>query len=153
MTAIDQQPDLRIAIVAGRFNGHIVDRLLDGCTRTLAGRGVTAGQIEVIRVPGAFEIPVVVQALAARRRADAIIALGVVIRGETAHFELVAGECARKIADIAVAWQLPVIHGVLAVESAEQALDRSGADEGNKGSEAAAAALDMIAVLRGIDGR
>jgi 6,7-dimethyl-8-ribityllumazine synthase len=153
MKVIDTSADARqcrIAIVASRFNSFVVDRLLEGCVRTLASRGVPDGNITLVRVPGAFEIPAAVRALVDRGAADAVIALGAVIRGETSHFEYIAGECARGLGAIAAATGMPVIFGVLTVDNAQQALDRSGDDESNKGSEAAAAALDMIGVLRGI---
>jgi len=140
----------RVAIVASRFNSFIVDRLLEGCMRTLRARGVPEVRVLLVRVPGAFEIPAAVRAIVDRGGTDAVIALGAVIRGETMHFEYIAGECARGLAGIAAATGVPVIFGVLTVDSAQQALDRSGEDESNKGSEAAAAALDMIGVLRGI---
>jgi 6,7-dimethyl-8-ribityllumazine synthase len=153
MKVIDTSADARqcrIAIVASRFNSFVVDRLLEGCVRTLESRGVPDGNITLVRVPGAFEIPTAVRALVDRGAADAVIALGAVIRGETSHFEYIAGECARGLGAIAAATGLPVIFGVLTVDNAQQALDRSGEDESNKGSEAASAALDMIGVLRGI---
>jgi len=140
----------RVAIVASRFNAFVVDRLLEGCMRTLRTRGVPENNIVLVRVPGAFEIPAAVRGIVDRGAVDAVIALGAVIRGETAHFEYIAGECARGLAAIAATTGLPVIFGVLTVDEAQQALDRSGEDESNKGSEAAAAALDMIGVMRGI---
>lgn len=142
--------DWRIAIVASRYNGDIVDRLLQGCIRTLTARGVPADRITVLRVPGAFEIPIAVKSVAERHTADAVIAIGAVIRGETAHFEYIAAECSRGIAGVPIATGVPVGFGVLTVDTMEQALDRSGGDESNKGSEAAAAALEMIGVLRKI---
>jgi 6,7-dimethyl-8-ribityllumazine synthase len=148
----DPAADARIAIVASRFNDHVVRRLLDGCTRALAERGVPEDNITLVRVPGAFEIPVAVRALAKKGEAQAIIALGAVIRGETPHFDYIASECARGLASIAVSEGVPVIFGVLTVNDIQQALDRSGADESNKGAEAAQAALHMIGVLRGIGG-
>jgi 6,7-dimethyl-8-ribityllumazine synthase len=144
--------DARIAIVASTYNDHVVRRLLDACTRVLAERGVPEGNVTLVRVPGAFEIPVAVKALAERRAAEAIIALGAVIRGETAHFDYIAGECARGLSAVAISEGVPVIFGVLTVDDIQQALDRSGADESNKGAEAAQAALHMIGVLRGIGG-
>jgi 6,7-dimethyl-8-ribityllumazine synthase len=147
----DAEPgDCRVAIVASRYNSFVVDRLLDGCARTLRGRGVPDERVTLVRVPGAFEIPAAVRAIVERGTADAIIALGAVIRGETSHFEYIAGECARNVAAIAATTGLPVIFGVLTVDDAQQALDRSGEDESNKGAEAAAAALDMIGVMRRI---
>ncbi|MBI2970544.1 MAG: 6,7-dimethyl-8-ribityllumazine synthase [Gammaproteobacteria bacterium] len=142
--------ECRIGVVASRFNAYIVDRLLDGCLRTLNRRGVPPERITVIRVPGAYEIPVTAAALARKGDTDAVIALGAVIRGETAHFEHIATECARGLGAAALEYRVPVIFGVLTVETAAQALDRSGDDESNKGSEAAAAALDMIGIMRQI---
>ena len=142
--------DCRVAIVASRYNSFVVDRLLEGCARTLRARGVPEDRVILVRVPGAFEIPAAARAIVECGGTDAIIALGAVIRGETAHFDYIAGECARGLAGIAAATGMPVIFGVLTVDNAQQALDRSGEDESNKGSEAAAAALDMIGVMRGI---
>lgn len=142
--------DCRIAIVASRFNDLIVGRLLEGCTRTLARSGVPDANVAVVRVPGAFEIPVVALRLARGGNTHAVIALGAVIRGETAHFEFVAGECARGLARVALDTGVPVIFGVLTAENERQALDRSGADGSNKGSECALAALEMIGVMRGL---
>lgn len=140
--------DWRIAIVASRYNRDIVERLLAGCLRTLAGRGIRADRITVVRVPGAFEIPLAVKTLAERRAADAIVTIGAVVRGETPHFEFIAAECARGVAGVAVATGVPVSFGVLTVDTIDQALDRSGDDESNKGSEAAASALEMASVMR-----
>ena len=145
---VDCAGKARIAIVASSYNDHVVRRLLDACTRVLAERGVRDDAVTLVRVPGAFEIPVMVQALARRREADAVIALGAVVRGETPHFDYIAGECARGLASIAVAEGVPVIFGVLTVDTMQQALDRSGEDESNKGAEAALAALHMIGALR-----
>ena len=139
--------DCRIAIVMSRYNSFIGERLLAGCLKTLAAAGVDEGQITLTHVPGAFEIPLAAKCLAATRDYDAIIALGAVIRGETAHFDLVCTECARGLTDVALKAQLPVIFGVLTVENTEQALARSDV-ENNKGSECGSAALDMISVLR-----
>ena len=153
MHVIDTDADpgkCRIAIVASRYNAFVVDRLLEGCMRTLRSRKVAEADITLVRVPGAFEIPAAVRALVDRDATDAVIALGAVIRGETSHFEYIAGECARGLSGIAATTGVPVIFGVLTVEDAQQALDRSGEDESNKGSEAAAAALDMVGVMRGI---
>lgn len=141
-------PDSRLAIVASRYNHAIVDRLLDACLETLADKGVPAGAVTVIRTPGAFELPVVTKRLAVGGEVDAVIALGAVIRGETPHFDYVAGECARGLATVAVQHALPVIFGVLTVDSEAQALARAGGGHGNKGTEAALTALEMIAIMR-----
>ena len=142
--------DVRIAIVASRYNNYIVERLLTGCLDTLGRAGVAAHQITVVRVPGAFEIPVAAGRLARRDEFDAVIALGTVIRGETPHFEYICNECARGLASLALQADKPVIFGVLTVDSIDQAEDRSGDEESNKGSEAASSALEMIDVLRKI---
>ena len=145
-----QAGDWRIAIVASRYNRDIGERLLAGCLRTLTGRGIRAERITVVRVPGAFEIPLAVKTVAESRTADAVVALGAVVRGETPHFDFIAAECARGVAAVAVATGVPVSFGVLTVDTIDQALDRSGDDESNKGSEAAAAALEMAGLMRNL---
>jgi 6,7-dimethyl-8-ribityllumazine synthase len=140
-------PGSRLAVVASRYNRAVVDRLLDGCLETLADKGIPASAVTVIRTPGAFELPVVAKRLAAGGEVDAVIALGAVIRGETPHFDFVAGECARGLAAVAVEHALPVIFGVLTVDSEEQARARAGGGHGNKGTEAALTALEMIAIM------
>ena len=139
--------DSRIALVVSRYNSFIVDRLLEGCLNTLMIAGVKRANIRLIKVPGAFEIPVAVKSVADRSNVDAIITLGAVIRGETPHFDIIANECARGIGSIAIETGLPIICGVLTVDNIDQAMDRSGDEESNKGSEAAQAALEMIGVL------
>ena len=133
----------RIGIVAARFNGEVVDRLLDGAVRALSERRVRREDIVVERVPGAWEIPQGLAILAARGGLDALVALGAVIRGETAHFEYVAGECSRGIAVVARDFRIPVTFGVLTCEDRDQAMARAGGAAGNKGEEAAIAALEM----------
>ncbi|MFN7940652.1 MAG: 6,7-dimethyl-8-ribityllumazine synthase [Thermoanaerobaculia bacterium] len=133
----------RIGIVAARFNGDVVDRLLDGAVRALCERRVQREDIVVERVPGAWEIPQGLAILAARGGLDALVALGAVIRGETAHFEYVAGECSRGIAGVARDFRIPVTFGVLTCEDEDQAMARAGGAAGNKGEEAAIAALEM----------
>jgi 6,7-dimethyl-8-ribityllumazine synthase len=133
----------RIGIVAARFNGEVVDRLLDGAVRALSERRVRREDIVVERVPGAWEIPQGLAILAARGGLDAMVALGAVIRGETAHFEYVAGECSRGIAGVARDFRIPVTFGVLTCEDRDQAMARAGGAAGNKGEEAAIAALEM----------
>lgn len=142
--------DARIAIVASRYNDYIVERLIQGCTDTLARGGVMEDCITLVRVPGAFELPVVARQLAGQQKFDAIIALGAVIRGETPHFEYICNECAHGLARIAGKTGLPVIFGVLTVNNSSQAEDRSGDEESNKGSEAAQTAIEMITLLRKI---
>ena len=136
----------RFGIVAARFHGAIVERLLAGAVEALRKHGVAEGDIAVERVPGAWEIPVALDALARRGGFAALIALGVLIRGGTMHFEVIANECSRGIADVALRRELPVTFGVLTCETMAQAVARAGGDEGNKGEEAALAALEMAAL-------
>jgi 6,7-dimethyl-8-ribityllumazine synthase len=140
---------LRVGVVCARFNDGITWRLLDGVRRGLDANGVASGDVEVVWVPGSFELPVTAKALAASGRFDAVICLGSVIRGDTSHYELVAGECARGIQSVALETGLPILFGVLTTENVEQALVRSEDAGGhNVGEEAAAAAVEMVAVLR-----
>jgi 6,7-dimethyl-8-ribityllumazine synthase len=141
---------VRVAIVAARYNEGITRALVDGALQGLAGAGVADADVTVAWVPGAFEIPLVAERLAAAN--DAVICLGAVIRGETAHFDLVANEAARGIADVARATGVPCIFEVLATEDLAQATARAGGSHGNKGYEAASAALEMVAVLRELQG-
>lgn len=141
---------LRVGIVCSRFNELVVDRLLDGARRGLRRHGVAEADVDVAWVPGAFELPVAVQAMAASGRYDAVVALGAVIRGATAHFEHVAGPCASQLAAIAVATGVPVMFGVLTVDTIEQALERAGSKAGNKGEEAAVGAIEMARLLRAL---
>ena len=138
----------RFAIVAARFNAVITDALLDGAVATLTEHGVPEDHVSVVQVPGAFEIPITAKRLAASGRYEAIIALGAVVRGATPHFEYVAGECARGVSRVALAENLPVIFGVLTTDNDEQARERAGGKEGNKGREAALAGLEMVTLLR-----
>ncbi|MFC0048129.1 6,7-dimethyl-8-ribityllumazine synthase [Rheinheimera tilapiae] len=138
----------KFAIVVARFNSFIVESLLDGAVDTLKRVGnVDDADITVVRIPGAFELPLAVQKIAASKQYDAIIALGAVIRGGTPHFEYVAGECTKGIAQVMMQYGLPVSFGVLTVESIEQAIERAGTKMGNKGGEAASSALEMVNVL------
>ena len=141
---------LRVGIVCGRFNDLITDRLLSGALDTLERHGVSDDAITVVWVPGSFEMPVTAKALAARDDIDAVLTLGAVIRGATGHYDHVAGQAAAGIARAAMDTGTPVIFGVLTTETLEQALDRAGAKVGNKGSEAAATAIEMVHVLRAI---
>lgn len=141
----------RYAIVASRFNSFIVDSLLGGALDVLRRHGVEDKAIEVVRVPGAFELPLVAKRLAATRRYDAVIALGAVIRGGTAHFDYVAGGCVRGLAEVALGCDLPVVFGVLTVDTIEQAIERAGTKAGNKGADAAFTALEMVSLLRKLD--
>lgn len=138
----------RFAIAATRFNDYIVEHLLNGALDTLKRHGAAAQDIHVVRVPGAFDLPLAAQRLAASRRYDAVIALGAVIRGDTPHFEYVAGECAKGLAQVALQHDVPVAFGVLTVDTLEQAIERAGAKAGNKGSDAALSAIEMVNLLR-----
>jgi 6,7-dimethyl-8-ribityllumazine synthase len=142
--------DAHFAIVAARFNQEIVDELLAGCTRRLAELGVPANRAEIHRVPGAFELPVAAKGLAQTRRFAAIICLGAVIRGDTPHFDYVAGECARGIMQVSLSESLPIIFGVLTTNTHQQALDRIGGSHGHAGERAAEAAVEMVALLHKI---
>jgi 6,7-dimethyl-8-ribityllumazine synthase len=137
----------KIAIVAARFNDFIVASLLKGAQGAWLARGGNAGDLTVVRVPGAFELPVVARKLAGSGRYDAVVALGCVIRGDTPHFEYVAGECARGLQLAGLETGVPVAFGVLTVESVEQALERAATGAGNKGGEAMESALEMAAVM------
>lgn len=137
----------RYALLVGRWNSFVVEHLLEGAVDTLKRHGVAEAQITVIRVPGAFEIPLACQRLAKTGNYDAIIALGAVIRGGTPHFEHVAGECTKGIAHVSLDQDIPIAFGVLTVDSIEQAIERSGTKAGNKGVEAALSALEMVSLL------
>lgn len=139
------------AIVVGRFNSFVVESLLEGAIDTLKRHGVAAESIRVVRVPGAFEIPLAVQKLAAQKKDDAIIALGAVIRGGTPHFEYVSGESSKGVAQVSLEYGIPVANGILTVNSIEQAIERSGTKAGNKGAEAALSALEMVSLLRQLE--
>ena len=143
----------RFAIVAARFNAAIVDRLLEGACAALDEHGVPQEHVTVVRVPGCFEIPLAAKRLAATGRYECVIALGTVVRGDTPHFEYVAGECARGVARVAPDENLPFIFGVLTVNDVAEAEARAGGSEGNKGEEAALAALEMVTVLRHVEDR
>lgn len=143
--------DAKIAIVVGRFNSFVVESLLDGALDTLKRQGVKDSDITIIRVPGAFEIPLAVKKVADQKHYDAIIALGAVIRGGTPHFEYVAGECVKGLGQVALEYGLPVAFGVLTVDSIEQAIERSGTKAGNKGAEAAMSVLEMVSMIRNLN--
>ncbi len=140
--------DLRFAIVASRFNDAVVERLIDGAVRSLDGHGADPARLELVRVPGAYDLPLVARRIAESGRADAIIALGAVIRGETAHFEYVAAACAQGLSRVADETGVPVAFGVLTTESEEQAEARAGGAEGNRGADAAEAAIRLATLLR-----
>ncbi len=135
------------AIVVARFNGFVVESLLEGAIDTLKRSGVAESAITVVRVPGAFEVPVVVQGLAQTGNYSAVIALGAVIRGATPHFDIVANESAKGLSAIALDHGIPIINGILTTDSIEQAIERAGTKAGNKGSEAAAGAIEMVNLM------
>ena len=139
-------------IVVGRWNSFVVEHLLDGAVDTLRRHGVNSSRITVVRAPGAFEIPLVCKKVAERGGVDAIIALGAVIRGGTPHFEYVANECTKGIAQVTMEYGLPVAFGVLTVDSIEQAVERAGTKAGNKGAEAALSALEMVSLVNRLAG-
>lgn len=143
--------DARFAIVAARFNDFIVDSLLKASLHCLRQHGASDADIEIVRVPGSFEMPVAVDKVAASRRFDGIIALGAVIRGGTPHFEYVAGECIRGIAAAGQRHGIPVGFGVLTVDTIEQAIERAGTKAGNKGEEATLAVIEMVNTLRRLE--
>lgn len=139
----------RFGVIVSRFNAFIAERLLDGALDTLQRFGAQEGEIEVVRVPGAFEIPLLAKKMAASGRYDAVICLGAVIRGATSHYDLVANESAKGIAQAGMETGVPVIFGVITTETIEQAIERAGSKAGNKGAEAAAVAIEMVNLLAG----
>lgn len=141
---------LRFAVVLSRFNSLIGDRLLEGALDTLRRHGASDEEVTLARVPGAFEVPLVASELAKTGTFDAVICLGAVIRGATAHFDYVAGPMASGLASIAVETGVPVLFGVLTTDTIEQALERAGTKAGNKGADVAAAAIEMANLLRKI---
>lgn len=143
----------RFAIVASRFNEFIVERLLAGARETLLRLGVAPGDLAVARVPGALEIPAVARRLIQSGRFDAVICLGAVIRGSTPHFDYVAAESARGVAELSRKGPIPVIYGILTTDTVEQAADRAGAKAGNRGSDAAMAAVEMANLYRVLPGK
>lgn len=143
--------DLRFAVVASRFNDTIVEALIRGAVDTLLRHGASEKQIDLIRVPGAFDLPLVVRRAALGKRYDAIVALGAVIRGATPHFDLVAGQCAAGLARASEESGIPVAFGVLTTDSIEQAIERAGTKAGNKGADAALCALELANLLRRLE--
>ncbi len=141
----------RFGIIAARFNSFIVDSLVDGAIDALKRHGAEEGNIQLVKVPGAFEMPLVAARMAAKKEYDAIIALGAVIRGGTPHFEYVAGECTKGLATVSAQHDIPVAFGVLTVDSIEQAIERAGTKAGNKGVEAAMSAIEMVNLLQNLD--
>ena len=143
--------DLKFAIVASRFNEFISVKLLDGAVDALKRHGVEDGEITIAWVPGAFEIPLIAQKLAQSKNYDAVICVGAVIRGSTPHFDYVASEVSKGIANVSLASGVPVIYGVLTTDTIEQAIERAGSKAGNKGFEAAEGAIEMANLIRSIE--
>ncbi|MFZ5895786.1 MAG: 6,7-dimethyl-8-ribityllumazine synthase [Myxococcota bacterium] len=140
----------RFAIVASRFNAFIVERLVEGALDGLRRHGADPSRITIVRVPGAWETPIVCARLAKSKKFDAVIALGAVIRGATAHFDYVAGEAAKGVAQAAAASSVPVVFGVLTTDTIEQAVERAGTKAGNKGFDAALVAVEMVSLGRAL---
>lgn len=138
----------RFGIVVARFNDFIGDKLLEGAIDCINRHGGDDSSVDVVRVPGAHEIPLALKAMAGSKKYDALIALGAVIRGATPHFEYVAGECSRGLAQVSMQYDIPVAFGVLTVDTIEQAIERAGTKAGNKGAEAAASAIEMVNLLK-----
>jgi 6,7-dimethyl-8-ribityllumazine synthase len=141
----------RFAVVASRFNHFVVDRLVEGAVDALVRHGADPKNVTVVRVPGAFELPLVVRRIAASKKVDAVIALGAVIRGATPHFDFVAGEAAKGIGSAAATSDVPIAFGVLTTETIEQAVERAGTKQGNKGWDAAVSAIEMVSLARVLD--
>ena len=151
MTEIEGQLQVRgarVALLVARFNSFVVESLLAGAVDCLKRHGAEEKEMTIIRVPGAFEMPLIAKQLAASKKYDAIIALGAVIRGGTPHFEYVAGECTKGLASVGMEFNLPIAFGVLTVDSIEQAIERAGTKAGNKGVEAAMSAIEMIDLIK-----
>jgi 6,7-dimethyl-8-ribityllumazine synthase len=142
---------LRVGIVAARFNDFITDRLVDAAVATLLEHGAEPADLLTVHVPGAFEVPVTVQKMAESKRHDAIVALGCVIRGATPHFDYVAGEASRGLADVCLKYEIALGFGILTCNTLEQAIERAGSKAGNKGADAALTAIRMASVLRQLD--
>ncbi len=138
----------RVALLVARFNSFVVESLLEGAIDTLKRHGAKDRDLTIIRVPGAYEMPIAAQRLAASKKYDAIVALGAVIRGGTPHFEYVAGECTKGLSTVSLQHDIPIAFGVLTVDSIEQAIERAGTKAGNKGGEAAMSMIEMINLLR-----
>ncbi len=144
-----RQGDFRIAIVSARFNSFITESLLDGAVSTLLSLGIPREYIEVYHVPGSFEIPVTIKKiLEQKKELDGVIALGAVIRGDTAHFDFIAGEAAKGIGNLALQYGKPVMFGIITTDTVEQAMNRAGIKLGNKGSEAAMGLLELLQMYR-----
>jgi 6,7-dimethyl-8-ribityllumazine synthase len=142
--------DQKVAIVVSRWNAFITDRLLEGAIDTLLRHGVADADIAVVKVPGTFEIPLLAQNLAASKRYDTIICLGCLIRGSTPHFDYIASECTKGIASAMMQHSTPITFGILTTDSIEQAIERAGTKAGNKGAEAAMAAIEMGSLIKSL---
>ncbi|MEW8043338.1 MAG: 6,7-dimethyl-8-ribityllumazine synthase [gamma proteobacterium symbiont of Phacoides pectinatus] len=140
----------RFCLVVARFNSFVVESLLEGAVDTLRRHGADEADITIVRVPGAFEMPLALEKIAAKGGFDAIVALGAVIRGGTPHFDYVAGECVKGMAQVSLQHGTPIAFGVLTVDTIEQAIERAGTKAGNKGGEATLSAIEMVNVLRQI---
>ena len=143
--------ELRFAIVAARFNDFIVEQLIRGAVDALKRHGAADKQIEIVRAPGAYDMPVVARKLAQSRKYDAIVALGAVIKGATEHFDYVAGECASGLSRVSQETGVPIAFGVLTTDNIEQAIERAGTKAGNKGADAAVTAIELANLLRRIE--
>ncbi|MBF0254873.1 MAG: 6,7-dimethyl-8-ribityllumazine synthase [Gammaproteobacteria bacterium] len=146
-----QVSDAKVCLLIARFNSFIVDSLVAGAVDTLLRHGAKREDLTKVYVPGAFEMPLALERLAASGKYDAIVALGAVIRGGTPHFDYVAGECVKGLAQVMLQHKLPIAFGVLTVDSIEQAIERAGTKAGNKGGEAAMAVIEMVNLLRQLD--
>jgi 6,7-dimethyl-8-ribityllumazine synthase len=140
----------RFCLVAARFNSFVVESLVDGAIDTLRRHGAKDEEITLVRVPGAFEMPIALEKIATKGGYDAIIALGAVIRGGTPHFDYVAGECVKGMSQVSLRHGVPIAFGVLTVDTIEQAIERAGTKAGNKGAEATLSAIEMVNLLRKI---
>jgi 6,7-dimethyl-8-ribityllumazine synthase len=143
---------MRFGIVVARFNDVVAQRLLEGAVDILVRHGADDADLIVVWVPGSFEIPLAAQELAGAGHVDAVVCLGVVIRGETPHFDFVAGNASKGVSDISLASRVPTTFGVVTTDTLEQAIDRAGGKHGNKGADAALAAVEMVSLLRGMRG-
>ncbi len=141
---------LQFSLIATRFNGFIVERLVEGALDTLRRHGAQDSAIELIRIPGAYELPLIARTVAKRQTSDAIIALGCVIRGATPHFDYVAGECSKGLSQVALEFDIPVGFGVLTTDTIEQAIERAGTKAGNKGVDAAISVIEMVNLMRNL---
>jgi len=141
---------VRVALVVSRFNDFITDRLLAGALDCLTRHGGADDDRTIVRVPGSWELPLVAQRLAASGQYDAVVALGALIRGETPHFDVLAAEVSKGLAQVALVHGLPVVFGVLTTDTVEQAMDRAGSKSGNKGWDAALSAIEMVSLFRGL---